>query len=689
MPSRLAQRVLLLGWDAADWQIIHPLIDRGEMPVLRSLIEGGTSGRIATLHPVISPILWNSIATGKLADKHGILGFTEPTPDGHGARPVSSTSRQCKALWNILSQSGLRSGVVNWFASYPAEPIAGDVFSNRFVDVLRSNGENHPLDPRCVHPAELLEDARNLRVGLDAITFEQLRPFFPERLPSDPADARPRMLARLLAEAATVQNAAAYLAGGDDWDFLAVYLDTIDHAGHGFMEYHPPAMSHVGEEDAATYGYVVRGAYRFHDMMLGRLLELAGPGTTVLLVSDHGFYSDHLRPPVARHTADPQEKFGKSMNPVAWHAPQGVFVAAGPSIRRDELIHGTTLLDIAPTVLMLLGLPVPNDMDGRALTRLLVDPPPPDQPLARIASYEPPHPQDGVWRGLPAEETDPWAARQALEQLAALGYIELPDDGNPEKGARDASRDRRSNLAQVYFSSGRLREALALLRELIAEEDQPQLRCHAALCYLGLGQPERAEAEVAPLVGNPANEAVLSRLILGQARLAQKKDEEARAILEPLRDQEARLPYLMLSLGQLALRRGDLAEAEGFLRRSLARDDHNSEAHDALGVVLRQMGRLEDAIGEHMRAASLQHHRPRTHLNLGIALAKHGRIDWAIRAFEVAAELAPDEPYPHRCLARLYFLVRKDRDRARHHAVEMLRRRQAALARRPAAGEAV
>lgn len=689
MSSRLAQRVLLLGWDAADWQIIHPLIDRGEMPVLQGLIERGTSGRIATLHPVISPILWNSIATGKLADKHGILGFTEPAPDGNSARPVSSTSRRCKALWNILSQNGLRSGVVNWFASYPAEPIEGDVFSNRFVDVLRPDQVKPPLDPRSVHPAELLEDAESLRVGLDDITRAQLLPFFPERLPSDPNDARPRMLARLLAEAATVQNAAAYLAGGDDWDFLAVYLDTIDHAGHGFMEYHPPAMSHVGGEDAATYGYVVRGVYRFHDLMLGRLLELAGPDTTVLLVSDHGFYSDHLRPPVAQHTTDPLEKFGKSMNPVAWHAQQGVFVAAGPALKQDELIHGTTLLDLAPTVLMLLGLPVPDDMDGRALTQLLVTPPTPEQPLARIASYEPPHPRDGVWRGLSVEETDPWAARQAMEQLAALGYIEMPDDDDPQKGAQDALRDRRSNLAQVYFSSGRLPEALALLQELIAEEDQPQWRCHAAFCYLGMGQPERAEAEVAPLVGNPEHEGLLSRLILGQAKLAQQKDEEAGVILEPLRAQEARLPYLMLSLGQLALRRGDLAGAEESFRRALARDEYNSEAHDALGIVLRRTGRLEDAICEHMRAASLQHQRPRTHLNLGIALAKNGQIDWAIRAFEVAAELAPDEPYPHRCLARLYFLVKKDRGRARHHAVEMLRRRQAVRARRQAVEAAV
>ena len=680
MPPRIAKRVLLLGWDAADWQIIQPLVDRGEMPFLQGLLERGTSGRIATLRPVISPILWNSIATGKHADKHDILGFVEPTPDGTGARPVSSTSRKAKALWNILSQNGMRSGVVNWFASHPAEHIRGAVFSNRFVDVLRPDGAPPPLDPNAVHPPDLHEDAATLRVGLDEITNAQILPFFPDQLPVDPADARPRMLARLLAEAATVQNAATYLAAGDDWDFLAVYLDTIDHACHGFMEYHPPAMSHVSAEDAAVYDYVVRGVYRFHDMMLGQLLAVAGPDTTVLIVSDHGFYSDHLRPPVARHTTDPLAKFGQEMKPVAWHAHQGIFVAAGAGIKADELIHGASLLDIVPTVLTLLGLPVADDMDGTALTRMLVEPVEP----AHIASYEEPHPDDGVWRGLPPEESDPFAARQAMEQLAALGYIEMPDADHPQKAAAEAMSERRNNLAQVYFSSGRLAPALELLRELVAEHDEPQLHCHIALCYLGLGQPAKAEAEVAHLVDDPANEGMLSRLILGRAKLAQGRDDEAWTILAPLEKEEARLPYLMLALGQLSVRRGDLTAAEASFRRALERDEFNAEAHDNLGIVLRRTGRVDDAIFEHMRAASLQHHRPQTHINLGIALAKKGQIDWAIHAFEVAAKLAPDEPLPHRCLARLYFSSKRDRDRARYHAEQMLYRRQKLRERREA-----
>jgi hypothetical protein len=55
-------------------------------------------GNLATLQPIFSPMLWNSITTGKRADKHGILGLVEPDPHSGWVRPVSSTPRKVKAV---------------------------------------------------------------------------------------------------------------------------------------------------------------------------------------------------------------------------------------------------------------------------------------------------------------------------------------------------------------------------------------------------------------------------------------------------------------------------------------------------------------------------------------------------------------------------------------------------------------
>ena len=52
------------------------------------------------------------------------------------------------------------------------------------------------------------------------------------------------------------------------------------------------------------------------------------------------------------------------------HQPDGIFVAAGPDIRKGAQIEGARIVDVAPTVLYALGLPIPEDMDGRPLLEI-------------------------------------------------------------------------------------------------------------------------------------------------------------------------------------------------------------------------------------------------------------------------------------------------------------------------------
>ncbi len=70
-------KALLIGWDGADREHINPLLDEGLLPTLNSLVEQGTMGNLATLQPVLSPMLWNSVATCKFANKHGFTDSVE------------------------------------------------------------------------------------------------------------------------------------------------------------------------------------------------------------------------------------------------------------------------------------------------------------------------------------------------------------------------------------------------------------------------------------------------------------------------------------------------------------------------------------------------------------------------------------------------------------------------------------
>ena len=76
--TKRANKVLLLGIDGLDWNLMSPLLDAGELPFIRQMVEGGTVGNLSTISPTLSPILWNSIATGKRAYETSPLAFGGP-----------------------------------------------------------------------------------------------------------------------------------------------------------------------------------------------------------------------------------------------------------------------------------------------------------------------------------------------------------------------------------------------------------------------------------------------------------------------------------------------------------------------------------------------------------------------------------------------------------------------------------
>ena len=346
----LRKKILLIGWDAADWKVISPLMDAGKMPNVQRLVEDGAMGQIATLHPPLSPMLWTSIATGKRPFKHGIHGFAEPTADGLNIQPVTNLSRKCKAVWNILNQNQLRSIVIGWWPSHPAEPINGIMVSDHYHRAQGPLKQGWPLMPHAVYPPELHDQLAELRFHPDEVVPDMIEPFIPLAKEIDQEkDQRLAGCIRTFCECVTIHSAATDLIENQEWDFFAVYYDAIDHFCHGFMKYHPPRQEFIPQRDFDLYHNVVSMAYQFHDQMLGTLLAKAGPNVTVILMSDHGFHPDHLRPKMI-----PLIPAG----PAIEHRDFGILAMKGPGIKKDELLHGPSVLDITPTILTLYDLPV-------------------------------------------------------------------------------------------------------------------------------------------------------------------------------------------------------------------------------------------------------------------------------------------------------------------------------------------
>lgn len=654
MPSTpLASRVLLVGWDAADWKVISPLMDAGLMPALSRFVERGVMGNISTLRPALSPILWTSIATGKRPDKHGILGFIESSPDGNGVRPVSSTSRKTKALWNIVTQAGRKTHVVGWYASHPAEPINGICVSNQFADVpdLQQNAP-WPLPPGSVHPPELRDAIGALRLHPREILATDLAPLIPRLREIDPAaDGRPFTLARLMARGASVHSVATAILQNERWDFAAIYYETIDMVGHHFMPYHPPRMPAVNERDFELYRDVMSGVYRWHDMMLARLVQLAGDDATLILVSDHGFHSDHLRPVSA--IANGAEEA------VAWHRQHGIFAMAGPGVRADERIHGATLLDIAPTVLTLLGLPVGADMDGKTLVQAFTHP----VAIGRIPSWDDVPGEAGLH---PADlRLDPFDASEAIRQLVELGYMPAPSED--ERDAADtARREWQYNLAASQFDAGRPEKALAIIEPLHAAHPlNHRFAMLLAQCYSNLGRVGDCRRVIESInaggVTTPETD-----LWLGWALLLSGDHEAA---LVHLRRAERATPdsaAIHSMIGRVYVQERLWVEAERAFAKAIEIDPHGEAAYDGMAVALLGQNRNEEAAAHALRAVGLLHHFPAGHFRLGVALVRLKDYERAAKAMEVALAMRPGMLDAHRYLAALYVTL-NDPERAIVH----------------------
>jgi hypothetical protein len=183
------RKVLLVGWDAADWKIIQPLLDRGELPVLEKIINGGVMGNLSSIRPMLSPMLWNSIATGKRPFKHGVHGFTEVDYELNQIVPVSSATRKCKAIWNILNERGLKTHVVGWFATHPAELLDGACVSDRFASPAPARiGAEWKLPKGTIYPARLEKELAELRMRPEEIPGDVLAMFVRDAAKIDQAN---------------------------------------------------------------------------------------------------------------------------------------------------------------------------------------------------------------------------------------------------------------------------------------------------------------------------------------------------------------------------------------------------------------------------------------------------------------------------------------------------------------------
>jgi predicted AlkP superfamily phosphohydrolase/phosphomutase len=261
----MAKRVLIVGWDGADWDILDPLLEAGELPALQGLLERGRRGVSRSCLPSHSWAAWPTFLTGRDPGGHGVFDILEYRPGAARRMPVSWKSILAPTWPQRVSDAGKTTLLLNVPLTYPAPEIQGTVIAGGVLPVRTAF--SHPPDagPRLGWPIN----------GGSWTTFRH----------------RPAELVDDL-ENLTRKRAAAMrtLLDEEPWDVCCAVFVSTDRAQHCLLEYvHPGHPAHA-EAAASPVADRVRGLYRLLDRELATLLERADEEDLVILMSDHGHH---------------------------------------------------------------------------------------------------------------------------------------------------------------------------------------------------------------------------------------------------------------------------------------------------------------------------------------------------------------------------------------------------------------
>jgi hypothetical protein len=617
-----AHRVMVLGLDGLDWDLVLPWVRSGRMPNLRRLMDAGTWGEMETIVPMLSPLIWTTMATGVSADVHGVLDFVEKDPGTGQPVPVTGRSRRVPAIWNIASALGLEVDVVGWWATWPAERINGTMISDRLYYTLQQAVPQevfHSDPPDLVFPSERTteftairdravaeSDWRALRYFMDVPEAVFDRAVADNRGMEDPVDG----MRRILSASRTYLGAGLVLAA-EEPDLLMVYLEGTDTIGHLLAPYMPPPTIEIDGATAAVYAIAVPRYFEIVDRWIGRYLEACPLDEyAVLLVSDHGFKWGRERPRGLSGMAGPTAPL--------WHAEDAVFVIAGAGVAgRGRVETRPSVFDVAPTIAALLGVPV----DPAWPTTLIPGSPPTAADPVEWAPLVPPMTYRQSGGGV--APADP----EFLAKLEALGYI--GEDGSsageaaataPTPDGAAATRGEINNLALIKINEKKYDEAEQLLRQAIA---------------------------MSPDYASPHFN--LRRIYMETERWELADDELWMAIGKGLRDPERTLDRAAADYEGLHLPE----RAESLLAGGIERFPGHEPFYVRLMMVRVRTGRCAEAMPVGAVAAERFPNSGPVHAFYGLAAACAGDTAAARREIQRSLEINPDQPMLRQALEQV------------------------------------
>ena len=267
------RKVLVIGLDGATLDLLNPLVEEGEFPILKKMFENGVVGELRTVFPPVTAAAWASFMTGKNPGKHRIFEFLLRKDGSFDREPVSADTCSGQAIWDLVSNVGKKVGVVNVPVTYPPRQVNGFLISGMLTP---------PGDERFSFPKTLLPDLER-RFGKYRLLHTEV--YSPGRVGD--------VIEELFQVFEYRLKTSRYLLEHHDWDFFMVHFAGIDRLQHELWHIFDPTHPRHDPDEAAKFGSRIMSFFREMDTGLQQLVQSAGEEAVVILMSDHGFGPIH------------------------------------------------------------------------------------------------------------------------------------------------------------------------------------------------------------------------------------------------------------------------------------------------------------------------------------------------------------------------------------------------------------
>ncbi len=342
-------RVVVLGVDGLDWFLLARYVEEGRMPAVGTLLRSGVSGELAPEIPAVPEVSWNAMMAGVAPSGSDVPG----RPDRrYGAVP---------RVAELVAAAGGTPLVVNWPAAWPAARsdwplVAGfapraESHVNELAPAIFPGSPGHASSPEL--ESEIFDIA--------ARTEERAAASFESIVALDEADpsgwedhltaARWSHLADL-----SVLDVGVRLLAREEPDLAMIHIAGLDAVSHRFLAPAAPEFFSELPDEALRFEEVLPRYYEFVDQAVWRIMRLVDDETIFILCSAYGFHPSLDVPRISGTHAD---------------APPGVFIVRGPRIQPLPEAASLHARDVAPTVLAMLGVEIPDDIDGRVVLEAL------------------------------------------------------------------------------------------------------------------------------------------------------------------------------------------------------------------------------------------------------------------------------------------------------------------------------